>query len=155
MAKPRTFTNFPKSKIPIDEPSEPETNEKFQAWRAQYHGSYPEYLVFTELEKMGFEYGVDFQYQSSELGGRQRLGGAVVDFELPLYHIAGRVQGEYWHLRTAETREHDITQELLLMGRGWTVVDMMATEIVVRARVIVRMFLEGRETPFALAASRK
>ena len=43
-------------------------------------GSTPELVFFGGLLKRGLRYGVDFQFQSDALGGRQMPGGAVIDF---------------------------------------------------------------------------
>lgn len=153
LKRTRFMADFPKVEPAV--PKDVETDEKFQAWRRIYHGSYPEYLVFRQLERMHFVYGVDFQFQANEMGGRQRLGGAVVDFELVYLHIAGRVQGEYWHLQSAAVREHDAIQRLMLEGRGWTVVDMLATEVIERTHRVVKLFTEGRMTARARAAGER
>jgi very-short-patch-repair endonuclease len=131
-----------------------EESEAFELWRAQYRGSYPEFLVFKELERRHYEFGIDFVFQANELGGRNRLGGAVVDFELPGFRIAGRVQGEYWHLSGQEVREHDIVQRLLLEGMGWTVVDMLAEEVLARVHQVVGLFIQGEMTQTARDAGR-
>lgn len=146
------------SDFPTVEPAVPadtEGDEKFQAWRRIYNGSYPEYLVFRQLERMDFVYGVDFQFQANEMGGRARLGGAVVDFELTYLKIAGRVQGEFWHLQSAAVREHDVVQALMLEGRDWTVVDMLATEVIERTHRIVTLFTEGQMSARARAAGKR
>jgi hypothetical protein len=59
-------------------------------------GTLPEIMVGLALTQLGWL----FQWQRSELGGRLRVGGAVVDFTV--YLGAGkptviRVQGDYWH----------------------------------------------------------
>lgn len=145
--------DFPKVEPSI--PSDVDEDEKFQAWRREYNGSYPEYLVFRQLERMNFVYGVDFEFQANEMGGRSRLGGAVVDFELTHLRIAGRVQGEHWHLQSAAVREHDAIQALMLEGRRWVVVDMLALEVIERTQRIVTMFTEGRMSARARAAGKR
>ena len=124
------------------------------AWRHVYGGSFPEYLVFRELRRQRLEEGVDFIFQANELGGRNRLGGAVVDFELINVKVAGRVQGEYWHLSSRQAREHDIVQALVLGGKGWTIVDMLAEEIYTRCHHVVGLFLQGEMTQSARSVSR-
>jgi very-short-patch-repair endonuclease len=129
-------------------------DEKYQAWRAIWGGSYPEFVVFSELVNLKLEPQVDFLFQASEFGGRNRLGGAVVDFELPFDRIAGRVQGEFWHLGSRKVREHDLIQRLALEGSGWTVVDMLAGEVLKRASTVVKMFTRGEQTATATSAGR-
>lgn len=46
--------------------------------------------------RLGKQPNVDFQYQAARLGGRQELGGAVLDF-LVVPNIGINVQGVYFH----------------------------------------------------------
>lgn len=153
LKRTRFFSDFPKAEPAI--PREAEDREAFAAWRAEHRGSYPEFLVFRQLERMGYVYGVDFRFQANEMGGRHRLGGAVVDFELVNLYIAGRVQGEYWHLQSAAVREHDTIQRFMLEGMGWTVIDMLASEVIERTHRIVTLFTKGLMTARARAAGER
>ena len=153
LKRTRFMPDFPKVEPAV--PADVEGDEKFQEWRREYHGSYPEYLVFRQLERMDFVFGVDFVFQANEMGGRQRLGGAVVDFELVFLRIAGRVQGEFWHTSSASVREHDAVQKLMLEGRRWIVVDMLATEVIERTQRIVKMFTQGEMSARARAAGER
>lgn len=152
ISKARFVPDFPKPR-PTRMVRE-EEQEAFLAWRLVHGGSFPEYLVYRELRRQRMEEGRDFIFQANELGGRNRLGGAVIDFELPYLKIAGRVQGEYWHLSSRQAREHDIIQALLLEGKGWTVVDMLAEEVYTRVHHIVGLFLQGEMTQAARNVSR-
>ena len=61
-------------------------------------------------------------------GGWYQLGGAVVDFLIPDRMLAWRVMGEYYHKGVAKTGE-DIIQREMLQEEGWTVVDLLATDL--------------------------
>lgn len=153
LKKTRFMSDFPKVEPAV--PADVEGDEEFLAWRREFNGSYPEYLVFRQLERMGYVFGVDFLFQANEMGGRSRLGGAVVDFELIYLRIAGRVQGEFWHLQSAAVREHDAIQKLTLEGARWVVVDMLATEVIERTHRIVTLFTQGRMSARARAAGER
>jgi len=131
-----------------------EYGEAYMAWRAIYGGSYPEYLVFSELQRRKLEYGVDFLFQANQMGGRNRLGGAVVDFEFPALRVLARLQGEYWHLSSRQAREHDIVQRLLLESGGWTVIDMLAEEVLNSVSRVVGLLLQMQETQTARRAGK-
>lgn len=66
-----------------------------EQWFAATVGSLPELMVGLALTELGLSFGT----QLTELGGRLRSGGAMVDFEVPLNGglVAVRVQGDYWH----------------------------------------------------------
>lgn len=84
-----------------------------------------EWLVYWWLIHKGRQRAdIDFQFQSSLLGGRTYLGGLVVDFFFPnrLGGLVINVQGEYWHRYTSQQRANDLMNKLRLQSRGWTVV---------------------------------
>lgn len=69
-------------------------------WRLQRQGitgSVPELLTYDWLKGRPF----DFEFQSAQMGGRMRAGGAVIDFLIRGLSANGlyvwRVMGEYWH----------------------------------------------------------
>lgn len=62
-----------------------------------WRGSFPEYLVYQELLRLGMREGLDFVYQSSQLGGKAELGGIVVDFYFESRRLAINISGLYWH----------------------------------------------------------
>lgn len=77
-------------------------------------GTVPELCIYDGLEQRK----VSFEFQSSQMGGRHWLGGAVVDFIL--YNISPngiyviRVQGEYWHEGEATERKDEAQRVRLL-----------------------------------------
>lgn len=85
-------------------------------------GSLPERIVYMELIKRGYSAGIDFDFQSSQAGGRIELGGMVVDFLFEYRRIALRVQGptHETHIRQAKDRE----QESILVSMGFAVLDL-------------------------------
>ena len=90
---------------------------------ASWPGSLPEFLVYQELERRGYEHGLDFEYQSPLLGGRSR-GGMVVDFVFnnpP--DLAISVQGTFWHFEQGvEVKARDILAREQLAGLGMTLI---------------------------------
>ena len=73
-------------------------------------GTRPEFLVFRALEGLGLKEGEDFQYQSSQQGGRQERGGAVLDFFLPALSLGLNVASTYWHYGRPERALNDRAQ---------------------------------------------
>ena len=133
---------FPKAKDELAEQAE------FLTWKSKWGGSFPEFLVFRELERRGKKIWVDFEFQAAQFGGRNELGGAVVDFILDGL-IAGRVQGEFFHFRNTESRVANLLQRRRLEQAGFIVVDMLAQEVIASPSRIVSLFIVGRETPNA------
>lgn len=56
-------------------------------------GTLPERVVYKLLTDRHME----FDFQSSLVGGRLELGGVVADFVLPRPPVVIRVQGRFWH----------------------------------------------------------
>lgn len=84
-------------------------------------GTLPEIIVAICLVQLGYY----FQSQNSELGGRMRLGGGVVDFKVFLGGtvVIVRVQGDYWH-GTPDRKRQDAMQYAMLHALGYRVVDI-------------------------------
>jgi hypothetical protein len=91
---------------------------------ASWPGSLPEFLVYQELERRGYDHGVDFTYQSPLMGGRTIKGGVVVDFVFnnpP--DLAIGVQGTFWHYEQGvEVKARDILAREQLAGLGMTLI---------------------------------
>lgn len=85
-------------------------------------GTRPEYLVFLALEGLGLKEGTDFQYQSSQQGGRMERGGAVLDFFLPALQLGLNVASLYWHYGRPERVLNDRLQRESLEGAGIRVI---------------------------------
>lgn len=71
-------------------------------------GSLPELCTYHWLERRK----LTFEFQSHQMGGRRRSGGAVLDFLISGLTAGGwyvwRVQGEYWHQGDAVERKDEI-----------------------------------------------
>jgi len=83
-----------------------------------------ETIVVTWLDKRNIQYA----FQVPLLGGSTSMGGAVVDIVIPDLMLAWRIQGEYWH-RGVEKEGSDLVQKELLIGLGYTVVDLWADDL--------------------------
>lgn len=96
--------------------------------------TYPEATVHRELTRRRLVDGIHFDFQSSMLGGRIDLGGAVVDFLFLDRPIALRVQGEFWHQPFSAMGQgvNDEDQKLQLELRGYTVLDLWESTILNR-----------------------
>lgn len=105
--------------------------------------SEPERIVLAWLGKRGI---TDYDFQSSQLGGRFELGGSVVDFLFSERQLAWRVQGEYWHQGVEKTGT-DAVQRELLESQGWIVVDIKEEDLSLpeRANQTLEAALRGEE----------
>jgi len=131
----------------VPEPVLPEEEERedysFLLWVSRWGGTYPEYVAFRWLERKGFEPGEDFIFQSSQMGGRQLYGGAVVDFDFPHLMLAWRVMGEHWHLGNPAVEARDEMQKLALSSYGYTVVDCFAQDVIQRTEWTLGNAIQG------------
>lgn len=127
---------------PIPKEAEAEDYD-YLVWAATWGGTYPEYVAFRWLVQHGYEAGVDFIFQSSQMGGRQIFGGCIVDFDFPGMALAWRIQGEFWHLGNPAVEGRDAMQKLQLMSYGYTVVDCYAQDLIERADWVLRNAIAG------------
>jgi hypothetical protein len=72
--------------------------------------------------------GVDFSFQTSQLGGRREIGGLVADFIFETPRVILQVQS-IWHTLTTELERRDDEQRLVLESMGWTVLDLWPNTI--------------------------
>lgn len=100
-------------------------------------GTLPERIVYLALIMRGYVPGIDFDFQSSAEGGRNELGGMVVDFVFEFLLVALRVQGPTHdtHLRKAKDRE----QESILTSMGFAVLDL-DTDVILNAFLLEQWF---------------
>jgi len=105
--------------------------------------SEPERIVLAWLDKRGI---VDYEFQSSMMGGRYELGGSIVDILFPERGLAWRIQGTYWH-RGVEKEGTDAVQRELLESQGWVVVDIWESMLDTPERVneVLEKALRGEE----------
>ena len=59
-----------------------EEDEEFLTWKIHGGGTLQEFLIFRGLEQRGKKFGIDLVFQAELMGGRNKLGGSVVDFVL-------------------------------------------------------------------------
>lgn len=71
--------------------------EQYAVPDSEIHGTLPERIFFKQMKDRRLVNGVDFTFQSSQVGGRLHLGGMVVDFLFERPKLAVRIQGEHWH----------------------------------------------------------
>lgn len=101
----------------------------------------PEWRVWYWLDK----HHIEFDFQSSQMGGRRELGGLVIDFLLPTMvpPMALQVQGEYWHYSTGEQRMHDQQSKAQLEARGYQVIMVDESDVNERLDYILRLAMQG------------
>jgi hypothetical protein len=85
-------------------------------------GTLPERIMYKALVQRGYKPGVDFDFQSSQSGGRMQMGGIVADFLFPFKKIVIQVQGptHAGFLRAAKDQE----QRELLDSMGYTTLEV-------------------------------
>lgn len=102
--------------------------------------------VMTDLEEIVTRWldrhGIDYQFQSSLMGGYYELGGSVVDILLPARGLAWRIQGEYWHQRVGQAGRDEVQKELL-SSLGWLVIDLWSSDILNRLEETMVKALRG------------
>lgn len=81
-------------------------------------GSIPEWNVYWALIQLGLKDGIDFIYQSAQMGGRLSLGGVVLDFFFPSLGMAINVQSTYYHYRTTSMQARGEIQRAQVEGMG-------------------------------------
>lgn len=104
-------------------------------------GTIPEYYVYRVLIRKK----IDFDYQSSQLGGRAERGGAVIDFMIISLGIAISVSSSYWHYGRPEVRVSDRAQREALEAQGITVIFIDEEDILRNAWFYVSEALERRD----------
>ena len=135
------------------DPEQP-TREEIPAWfgaGAGGHGTYPEWLTYWALTKLGYKIhgdprpglaGEDVIYQDPVLGYYAgEVGSSLIDFvvykEFP--PIALPVQGEFWHPLFGPRYEQDMAIfNRLKHELGWTVIPLDEDDLLVNALYVVR-----------------
>ena len=103
----------------------------------------PELAVIRALESLGYRMGVDYEFQSKMMGGRDVKGGMIADFLIFSLKLIIRVQGEYYHYGRADVEARDKYQKEALTSQGYTVVDINAEDALRNARYYVEKALIG------------
>jgi very-short-patch-repair endonuclease len=91
-------------------------------------GSLQERIVLQKFLDYGVIDGVDFTFQSQQLGGRLELGGLVADFLLPNIFVVVQVQS-YWHNVGTDIRQRDADQTTVLTKMGYYIIELWPTII--------------------------
>lgn len=132
---------IPESQIP------PEQDEallaRYEAWKAQWNGSLPEFLVweFLVITKRQVPQ-VDFVFQHPLFGGRTRFGGYVLDYYFPNRLEGWRVMGERFHLEQPEDRARDTIMKMQLMAQGMKVIDLWEDDLMTRRDFVLSLAWE-------------
>ncbi len=111
------------------------------ALSVDWEGTAPEYLVFMALTRLK----VDFEYQSSKLGGRQDRGGAVLDFFIPELLLGINIAGKYWHYERPGIMASDQLQREALEAQGIRVVYIDEEDVMRNALYYVQEALIGND----------
>lgn len=94
----------------------------------QVRGSLPERILYLYLVKnMHMKSGVDFDFQSSQEGGRMELGGIVCDFLFENMKMVINVQGPTHNAFLRGRKDEE--QRGILQSMGYTVYDITDEEI--------------------------
>ena len=103
-------------------------------------------IVASDLELLVIGWlnrkGINYDFQTSLMGGHYSLGGSVVDFIIG--DLAWRVMGEYFH-KGVEKTGSDIIQREQLVAMGFTVVDLLADDLENRLNETITLALQGQE----------
>ena len=113
-----------------------------------FPGSYPEYLTFVTLQKLGYDPQTDFSFQSSQMGGRANLGGLIVDFLLNRPPgLAINVNGVYYHYERKGTgqKAKDVYHRQQLGGLGYTLIFVDDSDLLEDPTYYISEALEFRD----------
>lgn len=130
---------------PFPQPPNTDAGAHGTQWYDRYgrphQGTLPEYAIFWALEQLG----QDFTFQSSMMGGRATLGGAITDFIVPP-GLAIRVMGEYWHYAQGRGKVViDLIQQGQLESMGFEVINIDDTNALANPLQYTRWALEGTD----------
>ena len=118
---------------------------------AWFGGTWPEFLCYRELTRQGYEPGLDFDFQSSLLGGRQSLGGLVADFvfDRPAGLVIN-VNSRYWHYQRPQKGgvtqgRRDVYAEAQLASLRYTLIWIDDDDLLADAQYYVSEALDFRD----------
>ncbi len=98
----------------------------------------PELAIYQALQRMG----LNFEFQSKMLGGRDQKGGLVGDFYLAEYSLLINVQGEYWHSKP-DRMAQDKIQRISLESRGIRTIWIDALDALRNPKFYIQEALRG------------
>jgi len=108
---------------------------------SNFPGTLPEFLVFRELTRLRIE----FEFQSSQLGGRQEKGGAILDFYIPSMNLGINIMSHYWHYGRPEGIVNDKLQREMLLASGIDIVYVDEEDLLRNAKYYVTEALAGND----------
>jgi hypothetical protein len=115
---------------------------------SSWEGSTPEWAFYASLAQLGYHDGVDFTYQSEQMGGRLDKGGAILDFLFTNPpNLAVNVQGVYYHYEFgADTKARDIMAREAMAGQGITLIFVDEDDLEQDPLGVTRNALQFRDT---------
>ena len=115
---------------------------------ASFPGTWPEYVAYRELRRQGYMPDVDFDFQSSQGGGRVQLGGIVVDFVFtrPPWLAIG-INGVYYHyhFNGGEQRGVDIIKRGQMASLGYRLIFIDDVDLLKDPKYYISQALEFRD----------
>jgi hypothetical protein len=130
-------------KIPISAEQDENLLARFEAWRATWNGSLPEFITFEFLTLQKKQVpNVDFFFQHPLFGGRTRFGGFLLDFFLVSRREGWRIQGERYHLLKPVDRARGRIARAKLMAEGLTIVDLWESDLLERPLFVLTLAWE-------------
>ena len=115
---------------------------------SSWEGSTPEWAFYASLAQLGYHDGVDFTYQSEQMGGRLDKGGAILDFLFTNPpNLAVNVQGVYYHYEFgADTKARDIMIREAMAAQGITLIFVDEDDLEQDPIGVARNALQFRDT---------
>ncbi len=120
-----------------------------EAFERQTRGSPSEYKVYKWLTQKGLAPGIDFAFQSDKLGGISHVGNAKIHFLIYMSKLALRVQGYLWPNLSSSAHALDMIQRVIWEGKGYTVLDLLASEVDENVNRVMNLAMAGRMTAAA------
>jgi hypothetical protein len=114
---------------------------------ADFPGSYPEYIAFVSLLRLGKRPDVDFIYQSRQMGGRIDKGGLVIDFSfIDPPDLAINIQGVYYHYEQGSVNiAKDLIAREQLASQGVTLIFVDDIDLEQNPEYFIREALNYRD----------
>jgi hypothetical protein len=114
---------------------------------ADFPGSYPEYITFVSLLRLGKRPDVDFIYQSRQMGGRIDKGGLVIDFSfIDPPDLAINIQGVYYHYEQGSVNiAKDLIAREQLASQGVTLIFVDDIDLEQNPEYFIREALNYRD----------
>ena len=114
---------------------------------ADFPGSYPEYIAFVSLLRLGKRPDVDFIYQSRQVGGRISKVGLVIDFSYNYPpDLAINIQGIYYNYEQGSVNiAKDLIAREQLASQGVTLIFVDDIDLEQNPEYFIREALNNRD----------